>query len=80
MSYKINDLSFSKICPCKIISCYFTVNDKSFEGEKFCGLLGSSGMWGKFRDFFPSPLSYIHGFPTLRAIQLKLRVPHVNSP
>ena len=26
-----------------------TVNDKSFEGEKFCGLLGSSGM---FHDFF----------------------------
>ena len=24
-----------------------TVKDKSFEGEKFHGLLGSSGMWGK---------------------------------
>ena len=29
-----------------------TVNDKSFEGEKFRGLLGSSGMREKFRDFF----------------------------
>jgi len=24
-----------------------TVNDKIFEGEKFCSLLGSSGMWEK---------------------------------
>jgi len=40
-----------------------TVNDKSFEGEKFRGLLGSSGMWGKVLQFFPSPHSYIHGFP-----------------
>ena len=29
-----------------------TINDKSFEGEKFCGLLDSSGMWEKFHDFF----------------------------
>jgi len=42
----------------------FTVNNKSFKGEKFCGLLGSSGMWGKVSRFFPSPPSYIHGFPT----------------
>ena len=34
-----------------------TVNDKSFEGEKFCGLLGSSGMQGKVSRFFPSPPS-----------------------
>ena len=26
---------------------YNTVNDKSFGGEKFRDLLGSSGMWGK---------------------------------
>ena len=43
-----------------------TVNDKSFEGEKFRGLLGSSGMRGKVLQFFPSPPSYIHGFPTLQ--------------
>ena len=36
-----------------------TVNDKSFEGEKFRGLLGSSGMQGKVSRFFPSPLSYM---------------------
>ena len=36
-----------------------TVNDKSFEGEKFCGLLGSSGMQGKVSRFFPSPPSYM---------------------
>ena len=29
-----------------------TVNDKSFEGEKFRGLLGSSGMRGKVLQFF----------------------------
>ena len=40
-----------------------TVNSKSFEGEKFCSLLGSSGTWEKFHSFFPSPPSYIHGFP-----------------
>ena len=34
-----------------------TVNDKSFEGEKFRGLLGSSGMRGKVSRFFPSPPS-----------------------
>jgi len=37
----------------------YTVNDKSFEGEKFRGLLGSSGMWGKVSRFFPSPPSYM---------------------
>ena len=41
-----------------------TVNHKSFKGEKSCGLLGSSGMWGKVSRLFPSPPSYIHGFPT----------------
>ena len=41
-----------------------TVNDKSFEGEKFRGLLCSSGMRGKVCDFFPPSL--IHGFPTLQ--------------
>ena len=30
----------------------YTVNNKSFEGEKFRGLLGSSGMWGKVLQFF----------------------------
>jgi len=39
-----------------------TVNDKSFEGEKFRGLLSSSGMQGKVSQFFPLPPSYIHGF------------------
>jgi len=34
-------------------------NNKSFEGEKFCGLLGSSGMRGKVLRFFPSPPSYM---------------------
>ena len=37
----------------------YTVNDKSFEGEKFRGLLGSSGMRGKVSRFFPSPPSYM---------------------
>jgi len=45
---------------------YFTVADKSFEGKIFCGLLGSSGMWGKVLQFFPSPPSFIHGFPTMQ--------------
>ena len=44
----------------------YTINDKSFEGEKFRGLLGSSGMW--VSQFFPSLPSYIHGFPTLQNI------------
>ena len=43
-----------------------TINDKSFEDEKFRGLLGSSGIWGKVSQIFPSPPSYIHGFPTLQ--------------
>ena len=34
-----------------------TVNDKSFEGEKFCGLMGPSGMRGKVSQFCPSPPS-----------------------
>ena len=34
--------------------------------QKFRGLLGSSGMRGKVSRFFPSPPSYIHGFPTLQ--------------
>jgi len=38
---------------------YYTVNDKSFEGEKFRGLLGSSGMQGKVSRFFPPPPSYM---------------------
>jgi len=29
-----------------------TINEKTFEGEKFHGLLGSSGMWGKVSRFF----------------------------
>ena len=41
-----------------IYSAGNTVNDKSFEGEKFCGLLGSSGMRGKVLRFLPSPPSY----------------------
>ena len=43
-----------------------TINDISFKGEKFRGLLGSSGMQGKALQFFPSPPLYIHGFPTLQ--------------
>jgi len=50
----------------KLLCLCYTVNDKSFEDEKFRGLLGSSGMRGKFSRFFPSPPSYIHGFPTLQ--------------
>ena len=38
----------------------------SFKGEKFCGLLGSSGIQGKVSQFFFIPPSYIHGFPTLQ--------------
>ena len=36
-----------------------TVNDKSFESEKFRSLLGSSRMRGKVSRFFPSPPSYM---------------------
>jgi len=44
-----------------------TLNEKSFKGDKFCGLLGSSGMWGKFHDFFHHHVhSNIHGFPTIQ--------------
>jgi len=57
----------------------YTVNDKSFEGEKFCGLLGSSGMRGKVLQFFPSPPtlqnSYEHfneSFAFLTRILLKI--------
>ena len=43
---------------------------QKFREWKFQSLLGSSGMWGKISRFFPSPLSYIHGFrngfPTLQ--------------
>ena len=48
-----------------------TVNDKSFEGEKFRGFLGSSGMRGKVSRFFPSPPSYIHGFQTATSFSTK---------
>jgi len=48
----------------KLLIFPYTVNDKSFEGEKFCGLLGSSDTRGKVLRFFPLPPSYIHGFPT----------------
>jgi len=47
-------------------SSKITVNDKSFEGEKFRSLLGSSDMRGKVLQFFPSSPSYTHGFPTLQ--------------
>ena len=39
-----------------------TLNDKSFEGEKFCSLLSSSGMWEKVLQFYPLPPSNIHSF------------------
>jgi len=42
----------------------YTVNNKSFEGEKFRGLLGSSGMWGKVLQFFH------HHFHTFMVFQL----------
>ena len=42
-----------------------TINDKSFEGETFRGLLGSSGICGeKFHDFFH------HHFHTFMVFQL----------
>ena len=41
----------------QVVSHRATVNNKSFEGEKFRGLLGSSGMRGKVSRFFPSPPS-----------------------
>jgi len=34
------------------VSCIATINDKSFNSEKFRGLQGSSGMWGKVSRFF----------------------------
>ena len=49
-----------------VINIIANVNDKRFEGENFRGLLGSSGMWGEIFAIFPSPPSYIHGFPTLQ--------------
>ena len=62
-----------------------TVNDKSFEGEKFRRLLGSSGMRGKVLWFFPSSCTFIHSWffnstKQLRAFQRKLRISQVNSP
>jgi len=43
----------------RLRSIAHTVNDKSFEGEKFLGLLSSSGRRGKVSRFFPSPPSYM---------------------
>ena len=57
---------FTRIVVIKFFPSAYTVNDKSFEGERFRGLLGSSGMQGKVSRFFPSPPSLIHGFPTLQ--------------
>jgi len=62
-----------------------TVNNKSFEGEKFRGLLGSSGMRGKVSRFFHHHIHTRHSWfsnstKQLRVFQRKLRVPHVNSP
>ena len=54
---------------------HHTVNDKSFEGENFLGLLGSSGMWGKVLRFFPSPCTFIHSwlsvYKTATSISMK---------
>ena len=52
-----SSIDYSYVLPCPTVAWMsyvksYTVNDKSFEGEKFHGLLGSSGMRGKFRDFF----------------------------
>jgi len=44
-----------------VLGSSYTVNDKSFKGEKFHGLLGSSGMWGKVSQFFPI-MTLIHTF------------------
>ena len=47
--------SFTTATILKPLRCYKkfnTINDKSFESEKFHGLLGSSGMWGKVSQFF----------------------------
>jgi len=54
------------MCTVKCNQSSHTVNDKSFKGEKFRGLLGSSGMRGKVSQFFLSPPSYIHRFPNLQ--------------
>ena len=56
-----------------------TVNDKSFKGEKFRGLLGSSVMWGKVSRFFFFITTFIHSWfsnstKQLRAFQRKLCV------
>ena len=37
-----------------------TINDKSFEGEKFCGLLGSSGTYVKKSFAIFSITTFIH--------------------
>ena len=52
-------ISIFILCILLCVSLQYTVNDKSFEGEKFRGLLGSSGMRGKVSRFFPSPPSYM---------------------
>ena len=49
----------------------YTVNDKSFEGEKFRGLLGSSGMRGKVSRFF-SITTFIHSWFSNSTKQLQV--------
>ena len=44
------------------VTMNITVNDKSFEGEKFRGLLGSSGMQGKVSRFFHYHLHTRHSW------------------
>ena len=62
MSYGLNmypeGIQVCKTSQWTIFNTPHTVNDKSFEGEKFRGLLGSLGMRGKVSWFFPSPPSH----------------------
>ena len=66
------------------IGIIITVNDKSFEGEKFRGLLGSSGMWGKvFINFSITTFIYSrfsNSTKQLQAFQRKFHIPHMSSP
>ena len=41
---EIDITRYNKMLPARLLTIAVTINDKSFDGEKFCGLLGSSGM------------------------------------
>jgi len=59
-----------RIGTCGLILNY-TVNDKSFKGEKFRGLLGSSGMRGKVSRFFHHQFMVFQLYKTATSVSTK---------